>query len=400
LAPNPQLETEALPAPIEPNFDLDEVGSWDEPPEQPRHAPGIKVEDLRTVLQRVDSAPDPAYLIRGLMAEGDHGMLAAEFKAGKTWAVTDLAVSVASGTPWLGRFEIDSRGPVLLFAGEGGERKIARRFRAICESRDLDAEVMPIRVCTRVPHLSDDAAMVLVEDEIEQHRPVLVIIDPLYLAARGAKSSDLFAMGEVLEAAQSVCQRYGAALLITHHWNKTGEGKGAKRNSGAGTDAWGRLLISISKISIIEDPATGGTVAVLEFEFQGDEIAESSVLIRRRVWADDRDSLTSPMHYEVEPFESSSIISDPRLSGLTPAAARVLEILETDGAVLTVRDIGDRMAQLQDGRSVLKPRTIQDALARLSKTDKVSEVDATVGGAGHWKASRAHLVDVGAGNVV
>lgn len=39
-------------------------------------------------------------------------------KAGKTWAVLDAAVSVASGTPWLGRFACQ-QGSVLVYAGEG-----------------------------------------------------------------------------------------------------------------------------------------------------------------------------------------------------------------------------------------------------------------------------------------
>ena len=42
--------------------------------------------------------------------------------------------------------------------------------------------------------------VILVEEEIELHRPVLVIIDPLYLAARGARGSDLYEMGSHLEA--------------------------------------------------------------------------------------------------------------------------------------------------------------------------------------------------------
>ncbi len=181
--------------------EVDDAPPW-EPPEatlSPAASP-LAIDDLGTVLARVDASPAPAYLIRGVMAEADYGMFAAEFKAGKTWATTDLAVSVASGTPWLGIFEIDSPGPVLLFAGEGGERKIARRFRAVCESRGIDPAGLPIRVCLRVPHLTSDAAMLLVEEEIEAKRPRLVIIDPLYLAARGARGSDLYEMGAHLEA--------------------------------------------------------------------------------------------------------------------------------------------------------------------------------------------------------
>ena len=139
-------------------------------------------------------------------------MFAAEFKAGKSWSVADLAVSVASGTAWFGNFEVETPGPVLLFAGEGGPRKIARRFRAVCESRGIDPATLPIRVCMRVPHLTSEAAMALVADEIERHKPVLVIIDPLYLAARGARGSDLYEMGSHLEGIQVICQRHGSAF--------------------------------------------------------------------------------------------------------------------------------------------------------------------------------------------
>ena len=88
------------------------------------------------------------------MAEADHGMFAAEFKAGKTWAAADLAVSVASGTPWLGIFEVDARGPVLLFAGEGESgRSLADSEQSANPEESIRAG-LPIRVCLRVPHLT------------------------------------------------------------------------------------------------------------------------------------------------------------------------------------------------------------------------------------------------------
>src|SRR5580692_8649921 len=138
---------------------------WD-PPEDARQIPDLlPIESLAELLAQVDAAPSPNYLIRPYIAVGDHGMLAAEVKAGKTWAMTDLAVSVASGTPWLGIFQADTTGPVLLFAGEGGRRKIARRFRAVCDSRGLDPTDLPIRVSVRVPHLTSAASKLLVANE-------------------------------------------------------------------------------------------------------------------------------------------------------------------------------------------------------------------------------------------
>ena len=280
----------------------------------------LPVEDLAAMLARVDAAPAPRYLVRPVIAEGDYGMFAAEFKAGKSWAVLDLVVSVASGTAWLGLYDVERPGSVLLFAGEGGARKLARRVRAVCESRALDAGTLPVRTCLRAPHLTSEAAMALVDAEIAGTRPVLVVIDPLYLAARGARGSDLYEMGSHLEGIQAACQRHGAALLLTHHWNKTGEGRGAKRMTGVGPEAWGRVLISAAVMSRTTDRDTGGSTVVLELDFQGDEIAETTARFRRRVWTDDQGDLTSAMHYEVTALAGAETPIDPGLEGLRPAA--------------------------------------------------------------------------------
>ena len=50
-------------------------------------------------------------------------------EGGKTWAALDLAVSVATGRPWLDHFACPSPGPVLVFLGEGGERATVRSHR-------------------------------------------------------------------------------------------------------------------------------------------------------------------------------------------------------------------------------------------------------------------------------
>ena len=372
---------------------LDDAPPWEPMEEVSSGLKGVlEITDLGALLARVDSAPLPAYLIRGIMAEADHGMFAAEFKAGKTWASADLAVSVASGTPWLGIFEVDAPGPVLLFTGEGGERKIARRFRAICESRGVDPATLPIRVCLRVPHLTSDAAMLLVEEEIAEHRPRLVIIDPLYLAARGARGSDLYEMGAHLEGAQSICQHYGSALLIVHHWNKTGEGRGAKRMSGAGPDAWGRVLISAAVIDRRTDPVTLATSVTLELDFQGDEIAERTVKIRRKVWADDPEDIGSALHYEVELLAVGGIDPEADKAGLSPAAIRVDAILSAIDGWQSVHQIGDSLATDQSGGPPLKVVTIQKALRSLETVGMAQKMGGQRPNSYEWRSSRTHHV--------
>jgi RecA-family ATPase len=78
------------------------------------------VQDLAMVLARVQAAGPPAWLIEGVWPRDAYGVFAAEDKAGKTWAMLDLACSVAAGRPWLGHFGCPPSGPVLVFLGEGG----------------------------------------------------------------------------------------------------------------------------------------------------------------------------------------------------------------------------------------------------------------------------------------
>jgi hypothetical protein len=318
----------------------------------------LEIQWAREHAHDVDSQPPVGWLIRGIWPADAHGVLAAEQKAGKTWANLDLAISVASGTPWMGVYPCDTKGPVLLFLGEGGKRKMLRRLRAICDHRGVRYEDLPIRVCFRVPHLTSALHLDAIACEVATLRPALVVVDPLYLAARGAKTSQLNEMGEHLENVQHVAMRYGAALAIVHHWNKTGEGKGAKRMTGAGGAEWGRVLVSVSVMTKHTDKTTGTTSVVLEWDFEGDEIPDTSLRVKRRVWSDNPDDLASPMHYELDVVEDDPA-EEQEYPGLSPSARRVVVILRTNEGWMTVRELGDDLAE--QGHP-LKPRTIQTAL--------------------------------------
>src|SRR5215211_8881435 len=97
------------------------------------------------VLARVAAAGPAAWLIQGVWPRDAYGVFAAEDKAGKTWAILDLACSVATGVPWLGHFACPPTGPVLVFLGEGGERAMMRRLEAICAYKHLDLQELATR---------------------------------------------------------------------------------------------------------------------------------------------------------------------------------------------------------------------------------------------------------------
>lgn len=134
-------------------------------------APPVRLQ-FQTVAElcaEVDAMGPRRYLVRGLWPAGAYGVHAAEPKAGKTWNGLDLAVAVAAGRPFLGEFPVDTSGPVIVFAGEGGKGSVVRRLRAVAAAHGVRLEDLPITVCCRAPHLSDE--LVRAEQSPSGRRP-------------------------------------------------------------------------------------------------------------------------------------------------------------------------------------------------------------------------------------
>ena len=386
----PGVDRDGVPLPTEPPAELAEVYPLHPPTGDRGLGPpaagqgGLLVEDLGAVLDRVDHAGPPGWLVQGLWPADAYGVLAAEDKAGKTWAILDLACSVATGRPWLGRFACPQAGRVLVFLGEGDQRAVVRRLRAICAHKHLQVEDLAarIRLCFRVPRLTSGADLAAVAGELAAAPAALVILDPLYLAIGTAGAgADLYAMGTVLSAIQGVCQSAGTALVVVTHWNKTGEGRGAKRISGVGPGAWGRVLASAAVAHRATSP-DGASTVVLAFEVIGGELADQAFRVRRRIRAEDPADLASPLHYTVE------VLADdpPDDQADEPPGARqwLLAALRAGGPHQTVKQLGDHTAA--QGHP-LRKRTIQEALAELEERGLVVGTEQAPGLPRYWSAT-------------
>ena len=388
----PELDRDGVPLPTEPPGELAEVFPLHPPtttsglaaqPDQ-----GLLAEDLAVVLARVQAAGPPTWLIEGVWPRDAYGVFAAEDKAGKTWAILDLACSAAAGVPWLGHFGCPPSGPVLVFLGEGGERAMVRRLRAICAHKHLDLDELAaqrrLRLCFRVPKLTSGEELQAVAGELHAHPATLVIVDPLYLAVAGAATgADLYGMGPVLAGIQAVCQQAGAALVVVTHWNKTGEGRGAKRISGVGPGAWGRVLASAGVAHRASGP-DGASTVVLAVDVIGGELADLAFRVRRTVRAEDPADLASPLHYAVEVLPDEPDDLEGAAGDLKPSRRWVLAALRAGGVMQSVAQLGDRTAA--DGHQ-LKARTIQEALLDLEAVGLVAGTDPGAGLARYWSAT-------------
>ncbi len=312
------------------------------------------------------------FLIRRLWPSDAYGIIGAESKAGKTWLVLDLAVSIACGVPALDGIEVDRAGPVVVFLGEGGRRNAYRRLRAVCSAKGIDpAEVDDLHLIYRAPKLSDEDAAENIEAEVARIAPVAIIVDPLYLAAPGADGANLYSMAVALERLQSLGATVDAAVIVVHHWNQSGKGDGFGRFSGAGPEEWGRVLWSVAVDGRTGSQHPEGSAVRLTVRVRGGELADLAFSLTREVWSDDPEDLGADLHYRIERGEI--VAADTGKRKLT-AEDRCAAVLAGTGEWMTaeaVQDADADAANAQPDQHPMKSRTVQDALARLAKAERV-----------------------------
>jgi AAA domain len=326
----------------------------------------LRIRGVPAIAEELARGPEPRWLIRGLWPAGSYGIVASPPKAGKSWLAYDLAVSVASASPFLGSLPIDDPGGVLFLAGEDGERSALRRLAAIVSARggSIEADLAAVRLCTTPILLAREADLAELRAELEQDPPTLVVLDPLYVAAAGAKGGDLYAMGEVLRTLQELAQGVGASLFVTHHVRKgTDAASGIDAVWGAGPGAWGRI-VAVGTVEHSDTDQQGRSTVTLSWSFSGSEIPDQKVRLRRRVWSEDPESLAAPLHYQVDVLASEPTKAEPPTKELSWPERRVLDVLG-GGDRLSIRKIGDALAADSVGIPLRRP-TIETALEALA----------------------------------
>lgn len=172
----------------------------------------------------LDDTTELRFLIQDVLVAEQPCTLGGASKTLKTSLAVDMAVSVASQTPWLGRFDVLEKGGVFIVSAESGKPVLRDQMKAVCESKGLDGRGLPISWSFRRPQLANVAHLNVLQKTLEEVKPKLVLLDPSYLLISGAGSDstkNLFAMGEVLGGiADAIAESCGGTLILLHHVNK------------------------------------------------------------------------------------------------------------------------------------------------------------------------------------
>lgn len=177
----------------------------------------ITSRELATAVYRIE------YLIDRFLVAGQPCVFGGPKKALKTTLLVAMAVALARGCDFLGRFKIAQARRVRIMSGESGIATLQETAKRICAWHECElANLDNLIWSTDLPHIAridhlDALAEMLREDEVE-----VVVIDPTYLCltSESNDAANLFAMGALLGNLSRVCQEQGATLVLAHHTRK------------------------------------------------------------------------------------------------------------------------------------------------------------------------------------
>lgn len=204
----------------------------------------------------------PAWAIERIWSEEAHGFFAGPAKAYKSTIVLDLAVSFATGTPFLNKFPIGvDSGHVIMIQEENRAGTVQHRIKQIQASRGLlRAGELPRRLNMSLMNnkgfrLTEQDHLDWLIDRIQEKQAKLVVIDPWYLTAEGDENSAEAAQ-PILQNLLRVKNELKCGILLVHHTRKPqrdGSTDGSDPNEMAGTGALFRWCESFVQVEPMGD---------------------------------------------------------------------------------------------------------------------------------------------------
>lgn len=212
-----------------------------EPQKVNRNSRPVKFEtwDYATLIDRY-ATYETHWLIEDWILESSVMLMVAPPERYKTWLAVDMAISVSTGLPFLGKYPINKTGPVLFIQQEDFGPNLIKRFEVVERGKYANSNIpmefevtgnsVRIRWAKSADHeiyfhvdgelsLENPEAIRRLRETVEKIKPVLVIIDPLYSLG---KSDDYFASlaDTIRSEVKAIRNASGAAFLFVHHTSK------------------------------------------------------------------------------------------------------------------------------------------------------------------------------------
>ena len=169
----------------------------------------------------LDAMPAPEQLLAGMLTVGGLAALVGPPGVGKSFAVLDWALSIRSGAAWIGRKV--RKGPVVYVSAEGSAG-LGARVRAWKDYQQREGEgVYFVTEPVRLMDPGHTSRFLLDLERQVQPAPVFVVFDTLARCMVGGDENSAQDMGLFIHGADRVREETGAAVLLVHHTNVSGD---------------------------------------------------------------------------------------------------------------------------------------------------------------------------------
>lgn len=209
----------------------------------------LELEANRPKPQRIGlllkNIPKPVWLIDGIWTEGACGFIAGQPKSYKSWMGFDLAMSMATGMPFLGHFAVRKPGPTLYIQEEDGAPILKQRADKIWPGKQADKmkldesgmlvwdapadmgtlENAPLDAYIREGFvISDPSWQSWLDETLAEGEYVMVVLDPLMMMAGDVEENRAQEMtSKVFRPLKQLAEKHKTAICLVHHMRKQGQ---------------------------------------------------------------------------------------------------------------------------------------------------------------------------------
>jgi hypothetical protein len=205
----------------------------------------------------VKDAEPPQWLVKGILTKASCGFFAGEPKSYKSWCALDLALSVATGAPFLQAFDVVDPGPVLYIQEEDPLPTLKDRLGKIAPSKTQDRvtigdigedgvaslvwspaeendEVPPVAAIVREQFtISDPGWQAWLDEVLEEgydgDKYRLLIVDTLGTTAGEVDENRAQEMNlKVLTPLRQMAEKHGCSVQVVHHLRKVRDGDSSR----------------------------------------------------------------------------------------------------------------------------------------------------------------------------
>lgn len=171
--------------------------------------------------------PEPRWLIQDILQEQTTAALWGPPNCGKSFIALDWALCVATGTPWLGRYDV-LQAPVIYMAGEGSA-SLQKRVRAWKDANGVDdiggayfqIRPLPLREEEVVDVIIHELETMPLPDSEPGVNPGFIVVDTLSQFFGGGDENGPD-MALFVNNVRRLSHEQNLSVLMVHHSNATG----------------------------------------------------------------------------------------------------------------------------------------------------------------------------------